>query len=193
LLDLDDPNSELNKILLLGEKKILRDLKSIIPKKNASVKDSVHGTIELHPLAHLLRNTPEFCRMKHISQLGTVDYVYPCAKGDRLIHSLGTYHLTERLLEKLKAKSGDMMQDANIEERDLLIVKLAALLHDIGHGPWSHFWDGQMIPSSMRDLEIKNAKTGEMVKVHGMQHPYDPSVVITSWSHEDASKGWFHQ
>ena len=123
LRDLDDPNSELNKILILREKKLLRDLKTIIPKKNASVKDSVHGTIELHPLANLLRNTPEFVRMKHISQLGTVDYVYPCAKGDRLIHSLGTYHLTERLLDKLKVNHPQMMQDAKIQDKDLLIVK----------------------------------------------------------------------
>ena len=45
----------------------------------------------------------------------------------------------------------------------------------------------------MRDLEIENPKTGKIEKVHGMQHPYDPSIVITSWSHEDASKEWFHK
>ena len=67
------------------------------------------------------------------------------------------------------------------------------MLHDIGHGPWSHFWDSEMIPSNMRDLEIENPKTGKIEKVHGMQHPYDPSIVITSWSHEDASKEWFHK
>ena len=45
-----------------------------------------------------------------------------------------------------------------------------------------------MIPKNMRDIERVNPETGKVEKVHGLQHPYDPSSIITSWSHEDASK-----
>ena len=92
--------------------------------KSTTIKDSVHGTIELHPLADALRRTPEFARMKYISQLGTVDYVYPCATGNRYIHSLGTYHLTRKMLEKIVANNPDAIKDAKIDrEKDLLIVQ----------------------------------------------------------------------
>ncbi|RYJ14546.1 HD domain-containing protein [Halogeometricum borinquense] len=92
-----------------------------------AVKDSVHDYISLDPLAQDLVDTPEFQRLRHIKQLSTVRLVYPSANHTRFEHSLGVYHLASRALDYLDI-GGDRARH----------VRAAALLHDIGHGPYGH-------------------------------------------------------
>ncbi len=89
------------------------------------VRDPVHGYIELDELAQALLDTPQMQRLRRIRQLGLSHLVYPGANHTRFEHSLGTYHLTCQLLEQI-----DIYQPEEI--------KAAALLHDVGHGPFSH-------------------------------------------------------
>ena len=92
-----------------------------------TVKDSVHDHIEVEGVARALLDTPPVQRLRRISQLGTVGLVYPSANHTRFEHSLGVYHLADRALDHL-----------GIGEQQAERVRAAALLHDIGHAPYSH-------------------------------------------------------
>lgn len=76
-------------------------------------------------------------------------------------------------------------KNCNVTDKDILCVSLAALLHDIGHGPWSHFWDGSFIPSKMVDTAAVDIN-GKVVR--GLKHPYrEMPEYLTEWTHEIAS------
>ncbi len=91
------------------------------------IHDTVHGTIKLiQPFLRLLE-TPELQRLNSIHQLGLAYLVFPGANHTRLEHSLGTYHVAARMANAL-----------NLDEDERSLVAAAALLHDIGHGPYSH-------------------------------------------------------
>jgi HD superfamily phosphohydrolase len=92
-----------------------------------TIKDSVHDHIEVEGVARALLDTPEMQRLRHIKQLGTASLVYPSANHTRFEHSLGVYHNACEALEHL-----------NVEGPRAEKVKAAALLHDVGHGPFSH-------------------------------------------------------
>jgi HD superfamily phosphohydrolase len=92
-----------------------------------TIKDSVHDHIEISGVARELLDTPPVQRLRRINQLGTVGLVYPSANHTRFEHSLGVHHLADRALGHL-----------GIEGRQANRVRAAALLHDIGHGPYSH-------------------------------------------------------
>jgi HD superfamily phosphohydrolase len=96
-----------------------------------TIKDSVHDHIEIGGVARALLDTPEVQRLRHIKQLGTVSLVYPSANHTRFEHSLGVYHLACEALSRL-----------GIEGRTGERVRAAAILHDIGHGPYSHNIEG---------------------------------------------------
>jgi len=90
------------------------------------VRDPIHGYIRLDDLAINILDTREMQRLRRIRQLGFSYLVYPGANHTRFEHSLGVFHLTSVLLEHLNVR----------EETEELLA--AALIHDIGHGPYSH-------------------------------------------------------
>ena len=92
-----------------------------------TIKDSVHDHIEVEGVAAALLDTPAVQRLRRIAQLGTVRLVYPSANHTRFEHSLGVYHLADRALASL-----------GVAGREAERVRAAALLHDIGHAPFSH-------------------------------------------------------
>ncbi|MFC6733128.1 MULTISPECIES: HD domain-containing protein [unclassified Haladaptatus] len=91
------------------------------------IKDSVHDHIEVAGVAQALLDTPAVQRLRHIKQLGTAGLVYPSANHSRFEHSLGVYHLATQALRHLR-----------VEGRQAERVRAAALLHDVGHTPFSH-------------------------------------------------------
>jgi putative nucleotidyltransferase with HDIG domain len=92
-----------------------------------SIKDPVHGYVEVDTPAITLLDSPLLQRLRHIKQLGFSYLVYPGANHTRFEHSLGTMHL-----------AGVMCRQLGVPEYDRLLIVTAALLHDIGHGPFSH-------------------------------------------------------
>ena len=92
-----------------------------------TIKDSVHDHIAVEGVAAALLETPPVQRLRRIAQLGTVTMVYPSANHTRFEHSLGVYHLADRALAHL-----------GIEGQQAERVRAAALLHDVGHSPYSH-------------------------------------------------------
>jgi len=100
-------------------------------------RDSVHNIIRVNTdtaegrLVISLIDTPEFQRLRRIRQLGLAYFAYQAAEHSRFTHSLGAFHLASRMIAKLR-----LGYDTPAEAQTA--VRIAALLHDIGHGPFSH-------------------------------------------------------
>ena len=92
------------------------------------VLDPIHGYIELDDFVQELLSTPQMQRLRRVRQLGFSNLVYPGANHNRFEHSLGTMNLASMLTKNL-----DSIEDDKKTE-----IKIASLLHDIGHGPFSH-------------------------------------------------------
>lgn len=116
---------------------------------------NVYGSIRIDEIALKLIDTIEFQRMRDIKQLGMCHYVYPAATHTRFEHSLGVYHLTGRMLEKILYQYPNKEyyipefgpDRVKLDCKIIECIKIAGLCHDIGHGPFSHTFD---------DLLLKN-------------------------------------
>ncbi len=98
------------------------------------IRDPVWSTIRLDPIAAAIIDTPAFQRLRYIRQLGLAHLVYPGATHTRFDHALGVYHLAERAIRVLRAGRpvpAEVFEGARL-------IPYAALLHDIGHYPFSH-------------------------------------------------------
>ncbi|MEJ2594209.1 MAG: HD domain-containing protein [bacterium] len=97
------------------------------------LNDPVHGFISIrHPLIFELIEHPWFQRLRRINQLGLTHLVYPGALHNRLQHSIGAMHLMQIAISELSVKGHE------ISDEEALGLTAAILLHDIGHGPYSH-------------------------------------------------------
>ena len=111
-----------------------------LPKRKI-INDPVHGFISIdHPLLFKIIAHPYYQRLRRIHQMALAHLVYPGAVHTRLHHSLGAYHLMCQAVNELKQKGVAI----NAEEE--LAVKAAILLHDIGHGPFSHALENVLVP-----------------------------------------------
>ncbi|MBD3213849.1 MAG: HD domain-containing protein [Candidatus Lokiarchaeota archaeon] len=104
---------------------------TISDKPRLLIHDNIHGTLKFQGFERKLINSPIIQRLTHIKQMGLASYVYPGATHNRFTHSLGVSNLSKRIYENIK--------DNNQE--DINTLRLAGLLHDIGHGPFSHLTD----------------------------------------------------
>jgi len=98
--------------------------------------DPVHGDIGLSKLETELIDTPTFQRLRGIKQLGFAYTVYPNARHSRFEHSLGVMHIMSRILQSFRSKDKDAVPDDEFRK-----LRIAALLHDIGHYPYSHLME----------------------------------------------------
>lgn len=117
-------------------------------------RDAIHDMISLHrggdqpmeevewgdPLLLDLIDAPEMQRLRRIQQLGLASRIYPSGEHSRFSHSLGVMHLAKRILAVLLRRRPGLL-----DREEILQVKVAALLHDLGHGPYSHVFE-QALP-----------------------------------------------
>jgi HD superfamily phosphohydrolase len=107
------------------------------------IRCPVHGFITLNDWEWNIISQPAFQRLRRIRQLAWTDYVYPGAMHTRFEHSLGVMHTGTLLYDAIRRSSKEVLvaelayNDVGLD-RDRQLVRLAALLHDVGHGPFSH-------------------------------------------------------
>ena len=113
------------------------------------INDPVHGFITIEDdLIFELVSHPAFQRLRRIKQMALAFLVYPGAVHTRLHHALGAYHLMHRAIEELKQKGIAISAE---EEQG---VKIAILLHDIGHGPFSHALEHTIVDVNHEQLSL---------------------------------------
>ena len=138
------------------------------------IYDSVHGYVGITEIERSIIDTSIFQRLRRIKQLGLSDFVYPGATHSRFAHSVGSMFVMDKIANRL-------IEDKFLKEDCLQELRLAALLHDIGHYPFSH-----LIENVMRKLHrdqgkhemlsshvIKNTEIGERIRDAG----YDPEEI----------------
>jgi len=102
-----------------------------------TINDPIHGHICVPADVIAFIDTPQFQRLRDLKQLGTTYFVFPGASHNRFEHSIGVSHLAGKLMEKFKLTQREL----EISEKDILLLRLAGLCHDLGHGPFSHAFE----------------------------------------------------
>jgi HD superfamily phosphohydrolase len=100
-------------------------------------KDSVHGYIQMPKECVRIIDSPEFQRLRRIKQLAVCDFVFPNATHSRFEHSIGVSHVAGRIIKTLACSQPEL----GLNDTDVLKIQIAALVHDIGHGPYSHTYE----------------------------------------------------
>ena len=114
--------------------------------RDQRVRDPVHGLItfrgnsRLDQLAWALLDTPPFQRLRRIRQLGVSEFVFPSATHTRFAHCIGVFHTARQLIGIIERELRREDKDLDHGRADVAVI--AALLHDVGHGPFSHTFEG---------------------------------------------------
>ncbi|KAF5362672.1 hypothetical protein D9758_009635 [Tetrapyrgos nigripes] len=114
-------------------------------RRSRFIRDPIHDLIYISPNLCRFIDTKQFQRLRHIKQLGTTYWVWGGASHNRFEHCIGVAHIARVLVEHLRKHQPEL----KITDRDVDCVQIAGLCHDLGHGPWSHVWDGQFIPTAL--------------------------------------------
>jgi HD superfamily phosphohydrolase len=133
----------------------------MVKRPRKIINDPVHGFITIdHPLIAQIIAHPYYQRLRRINQMAFAHLVYPGAIHTRLHHSLGAYHLMSNALTELKNKG------TAITEEEEVGAKVAILLHDAGHAPFSHALENILIPDmhhetlSLMIMQVLNREMG---------------------------------
>ncbi len=126
------------------------------------IQDPIHGQLKLEDWQVEIIDTREFQRLRRISQIGFANLVYPGANHTRFEHSLGTMHIAKMLVERM---------DAEKDEKDEIVA--SALLHDIGHAPFSHCSEVLMeryLRRGHEDVEhiLRRGEIRDILEKHGL-------------------------
>lgn len=137
------------------------------------VRDPIFGYIGMTDAEKEIVDTFPVQRLRRIKQLSVADITYPGANHSRFSHSLGTMHLAGKMV-------GSLRSGVDISDEDWQLVRLAGLLHDIGHGPFSHSYEEVL--SNYRNLThenlgrrvIKESELADKISDQG----FDPQEVV---------------
>lgn len=116
------------------------------------IYDPIHKYMKFDLILLKIIDTIEFQRLKNIKQLGLCYHVFPGASHNRFEHSLGVSYLSGLLIETLRINQPEL----KISERTILLIKIAGLVHDIGHSCFSHFYDHLFLKNKIPDSKFKD-------------------------------------
>ncbi|MHB1561797.1 MAG: HD domain-containing protein [Isosphaeraceae bacterium] len=153
------------------------------PHRLYEIRCPVHGFITINDWEREIIEQPAFQRLRRIRQLAWTDQVYPGAMHTRFEHSLGVLHVATRLYESIAERSSNILRselaynDQGLK-RERALVRLAALLHDVGHAPFSHAAEDLFPPVDAEDAG--RAASGEDVRVQRFKHEsYSAAIIRT--------------
>ena len=126
--------------------------------------DPVHKYIEIDTELLYIIDTPEFQRLRKIKQLGIAYHVFIGASHNRFEHSIGVSYLCGLLMKNIKEKQPELY----LTDRDIILVKIAGLCHDLGHACYSHFFDDYFLKNKLQGTE----------KEQWAHHEYRSEVLI---------------
>lgn len=129
------------------------------------IMDAIFNMIPIDSRLFQIIDTPHFQRLRYIKQLGTTYLCFPTASHTRFSHSIGAAYLASRVF--------DMINEPELDLRpiDKLLVTTAALVHDIGHGPFSHGFEHSVIPGL--GLEGREKWSHEVMGLKILEHLFD--------------------
>ncbi len=155
-------------------------LRSHIPKKGnvktTEIRDVIHGSVELYPWEMEIIDSVAFQRLRNIKQLGFSEFAYPCAVHNRYIHSIGAAHLAGAAFQAIFRKHFFSSQENY--HHYYYLARVSALLHDIGHGPFSHAIETSM--PSVAKLGLPVEVTGKDPKRQASHEDYTLKIILDS-------------
>lgn len=160
----------------------------VVNTKCKRIFDVIHGDISLSNLACMIIDTPYFQRLRQLHQLGTCYLVFPNGNHSRFEHSIGTYHVAGMILDCILKNTSLSDIDIWLSDIDELteyyedkysgkmcvldayvceLIKIAALCHDIGHGPFSHIFDDAFLPAvkpTLEEMDSHENRSGAIIE-----------------------------
>jgi HD superfamily phosphohydrolase len=126
------------------------------------IRDPLWNNIRLDPISSELIDTPAFQRLRYVRQLGLAFMVYPGATHSRFEHALGTYHLARRTLTLFEEQEEYQL----IDRGECMLIRVAALLHDVGHYPFSHALEeiGAMHHEEVARPLVSDGEVGDVLR-----------------------------
>ena len=140
------------------------------------IMDPIHGLMQLDGLFAEIVDTPQFQRLRDLKQLGSAYFIFPGASHNRFEHSLGVAQLSKIWANKFRKDQPEL----GCTERQVDLVGLAGLCHDLGHGPFSHVFDNEFIPAVRPQAPWKH----EQMSVKLLEHCIDMNSI-------DLGDAWF--
>lgn len=153
------------------------------------IRDPIYGFIKLSEWEKEIIDHPVFQRLRRIKQLSWTDMVYPAANHTRFEHSLGVMYVATRMYENIVRNSEDILKnELSYDEyglkRDKILIKLSALLHDLGHSPFSHVGEELMPRKKDSEEKYEHEDYSAALVIYKMKdvierHPYNENYHIT--------------
>jgi HD superfamily phosphohydrolase len=130
-----------------------------------TIRDPIHGDIILNQAEVSVIDTESFQRLRRIRQLGTAHFVYPGAEHSRFQHSLGTLHMANLLLQNIRGNTFSTYREFGNKTQNMfftLVVRLAALIHDLQEYPLSHVLEkeGRIFGKQWQDIDTNASILG---------------------------------
>jgi len=144
------------------------------------LRDPVHGLVAfdgpVEAVVHRLLDTPEVQRLRRIRALGAASLAFPGGEHSRFAHAIGSAHVMKRYLARVGRFAGDLHPSDRVDDDDARVALAAALLHDLGHGPYSHTFES-VLPGALAHEEwtsriLLDPDTG----VHAVLREIDPQA-----------------
>ncbi len=123
-----------------------------------------------------LLDTPEVQRLRRIRALGAASLAFPGAEHSRFAHAIGSAHVMKRYLQRVGRFAGDLTASDRLDDDDARVALAAALLHDLGHGPYSHTFEA-VLPGALAHEEwTSRILLDPGTKVHAVLREIDPQA-----------------
>lgn len=146
-----------------------RSERAVVPCR-VILRDPVHGLIAFEGMAERvirsLLDTREVQRLRRVRQLGLASLVFPGAEHTRFSHAVGTAHVMQALLDRIDACSDELPPDQRLDDDARSEALAAALLHDLGHGPFSHLFEEVLPHAKHHELWTQDIVLDPSTEVH---------------------------